>query len=186
MSELVCFRCGRPTAGQALCAACVAASSPTFGAEAWFVPRDAAPLPPSTTPDKSLNGRAVFFLLLPSRLEGTFYLVSTVLAETGETTMTTIKTYAISNVSSGHSLGQYEAASPEEAIAAMLADAGCDEEPSEALVATEVAYWLTDINTTERIRLATPEEVEESYSRSAGPTGAISVDGRTCYVEGNG
>ena len=49
---------------------------------------------------------------------------------------TTHKTYRIIQTRTATDLGCYEADSPEAAIAAMLDDAGCDDEPDEGLVAT--------------------------------------------------
>lgn len=43
------------------------------------------------------------------------------------------------------------------------------------------SYWLVDSETTSRVRLATQEEIDESFS--AGPEGHIRVDGRRVYVE---
>jgi hypothetical protein len=53
----------------------------------------------------------------------------------GATTMTT---YTVRNTKSGLDLGTFDAATPEEAIQAMLDDAGCTDEPSSSLVAEEV------------------------------------------------
>ena len=52
-----------------------------------------------------------------------------------------MKTFRITNTTSGHSLGDYAGESPEAAISAMLADAGCapdDADPD--LVATAVEF----------------------------------------------
>jgi hypothetical protein len=50
-------------------------------------------------------------------------------------------TYRIHNTASGLDLGIWEAASADEAIRAMLADARCDDEPSLDLVAEEVEAY---------------------------------------------
>jgi hypothetical protein len=49
-----------------------------------------------------------------------------------------MNTYRIINTTSGLDLGAFRASSEEWAILAMLADAGCDDEPSAALVAVLV------------------------------------------------
>jgi hypothetical protein len=50
-----------------------------------------------------------------------------------------MKTYSIENTTSGAVLGTYKADSEDAAIRAMLADAGCADEPEADLVAVEVA-----------------------------------------------
>ena len=51
----------------------------------------------------------------------------------------TTKTFRIENSASGHILCTYSGETAEDAIRAMMADAGSDEEPSEEIVAIEVA-----------------------------------------------
>ncbi len=46
--------------------------------------------------------------------------------------------YRVENRMSGFDAGFFAATSPEEAIAAMMDDAGCDDEPSPDWIATEV------------------------------------------------
>lgn len=50
----------------------------------------------------------------------------------------------------------------------------------ETIRRTVPIYRLYDLNTNEWIRRATEEERRESDA--AGPSGAIQVDGRSCYV----
>lgn len=47
------------------------------------------------------------------------------------------KSYTIHSAASGQDLGTYEGDTPEEAIAAMMSDASCTDEPSSELVAVE-------------------------------------------------
>ena len=47
--------------------------------------------------------------------------------------------YRIINTTSGADFGLFEGATPDEAIAAMMADAGCTEEPADCWQAIEVS-----------------------------------------------
>jgi len=49
-------------------------------------------------------------------------------------------TYNIYNATSGQDLGEYDGETEDEAIRAMLADAGCTDEPSDDIVAEMVPY----------------------------------------------
>ena len=72
-------------------------------------------------------------------------------------------TYHIMNTISGQDLGRYQGETPEEAIRAMLADAGCTDEPDPALVA-EVTYWVEDESSYGVwIEAASPEQAAQEY-----------------------
>ena len=58
---------------------------------------------------------------------------------------TTTTAFRIQNTTSGADLGVYEGETADEAIRAMLADAGCKDEPSDDLVATLVPTEPTHI-----------------------------------------
>lgn len=49
-----------------------------------------------------------------------------------------MKTYRIANRTSGHVFGAYRGDTADEAIGAMLADAGCEDEAAEDVIATEI------------------------------------------------
>lgn len=89
-------------------------------------------------------------------------------------------TYEIENTSSGQILGTYEADSPEAAIRAMLADAGCTDEPDPDLVATEVE----GIDATKaRVLLPDGEYTEDELRRATWPTGWAIEDDETREID---
>lgn len=76
-------------------------------------------------------------------------------------------TYNISNRMSAHSFGSYEGATPEEAIAAMLADAGHDGPADADVIATPVlTYAITatfSSNGQADVSCSTPEVLGDAY-----------------------
>ena len=70
----------------------------------------------------------------------------------------------------------------EEPMKTQKTDPNIQSDLIEANMTIEAPYgYVCDYNSTERIRLATLEELKRSIE--AAPTGAIKIDGRTCYVE---
>lgn len=78
----------------------------------------------------------------------------------------TTKTFRIENSTSGHVFGTYSGETAEQAITAMMRDAGSDEEPSEDLVAVEVGGEPAD-QTDEQPAAIDPRELDSLATEAA-------------------